>query len=83
MYVCYQQSLRKNPQNTPGDGPKPLSASSFAWIFPIGDAELAHWGHFPLLLSPFIFMHRSMQGATEYFRIPFDHAIEIGGHIEV
>jgi len=24
-----------------------------------------------------------MQGATEYFKIPFDHAIEIGGHIEI
>jgi KUP system potassium uptake protein len=35
------------------------------------------------LLGPFIMMHRMMQGATEYFRIPFDHAIEIGGHIEI
>jgi hypothetical protein len=24
-----------------------------------------------------------MQSATEYFRIPFGHAIEIGGHISV
>ena len=37
----------------------------------------------PLLLAPFIMMHRMMQGATEYFKIPFDHAIEIGGHIEI
>jgi len=37
----------------------------------------------PLFLAPFIFMHRAMQGATEYFKIPFDHAIEIGGHIEL
>ena len=35
------------------------------------------------LLSPFIYMHRSMQGATEYFQIPFNHAMEIGGYIEV
>jgi K+ transporter len=35
------------------------------------------------LLVPFIMMHRMMQGATEYFKIPFDHAIEIGGHIEI
>jgi len=34
-------------------------------------------------LAPFILMHRTMQGATEYFKIPFDHAIEIGGHIEI
>jgi KUP system potassium uptake protein len=37
----------------------------------------------PLLLAPFVMMHRMMQGATEYFKIPFDHAIEIGGHIEI
>ncbi len=36
-----------------------------------------------LVLAPFIFMHRAMQGATEYFKIPFDHAIEIGGHVEL
>ena len=51
--------------------------------FFVGKEKVVAGGHFPLLLSPFIFMHRSMQGATEYFRIPFDHAIEIGGHIEV
>jgi KUP system potassium uptake protein len=37
----------------------------------------------PFVLAPFILMHRTMQGATEYFKIPFDHAIEIGGHIEI
>jgi KUP system potassium uptake protein len=37
----------------------------------------------PWLLAPFVMMHRMMQGATEYFKIPFDHAIEIGGHIEI
>jgi len=36
-----------------------------------------------LLLAPFIYMHRTMQSATEYFKIPFGHAIEIGGHISV
>ena len=51
--------------------------------FFVGKEKVVAGGVFPLLLSPFIFMHRSMQGATEYFRIPFDHAIEIGGHIEV
>jgi hypothetical protein len=24
-----------------------------------------------------------MQSATEFYRIPFDHAIEIGGHVEI
>ena len=37
----------------------------------------------PLLMAPFIYMHRTMQSATEYFKIPFGHAIEIGGHISV
>jgi KUP system potassium uptake protein len=36
-----------------------------------------------LLLSPFIYMHRTMQGATEYFQIPISHSIEIGGYVEV
>ena len=36
-----------------------------------------------LLMAPFIFMHRSMQTAAEYFRIPLNHTIEIGGYIEV
>ncbi len=37
----------------------------------------------PLQMAPFIYMHRTMQSATEYFRIPFGHAIEIGGHIAI
>jgi len=37
----------------------------------------------PWLLAPFIMMHRMMQGATAYFKIPYDHAIEIGGNIEI
>jgi len=36
-----------------------------------------------LLTAGFIFMHRTMQSATEFYRIPFDHAIEIGGHVEI
>jgi K+ transporter len=35
------------------------------------------------LTAAFIFMHRTMQSATEFYRIPFDHAIEIGGHVEI
>lgn len=34
-------------------------------------------------MAPFIYMHRTMQSATEYFKIPYDHAIEIGGHVEI
>jgi K+ transporter len=36
-----------------------------------------------ILTTGFIFMHRTMQSATEFYRIPFDHAIEIGGHVEI
>jgi KUP system potassium uptake protein len=36
-----------------------------------------------LLMAPFIYLHRTMQSATEYFKIPYDHAIEIGGHVEI
>jgi KUP system potassium uptake protein len=36
-----------------------------------------------LLLAPFIYMHRTMQGAAEYFKVPFNHAIEVGGYIEI
>lgn len=36
-----------------------------------------------LLMAPFIYMHRTMQSATEYCKIPFEHAIEIGGLVEV
>jgi hypothetical protein len=35
------------------------------------------------LTAAFIFMHRTMQSATEFYRIPFDHAIEIAGHVEI
>ena len=34
-------------------------------------------------LSLFVLMHRMMLGATDYFKIPPGHAIEIGGHIEI
>jgi len=36
-----------------------------------------------LLLGLFILMHRTMLGATDYFRIPINHAVELGGHIEI
>jgi hypothetical protein len=28
-------------------------------------------------------MHRKIQGATQFFKTPFDHAIDIGDHIEI
>jgi KUP system potassium uptake protein len=31
----------------------------------------------------FILMHRMMLGATDFFKIPPGHAVEIGGHIEI
>ena len=36
-----------------------------------------------IVLAPFIYMHRTMQGAAEYFKVPLNHAIEVGGYIEV
>ncbi len=35
------------------------------------------------ILGLFIMMHRMMLGATDYFKIPPGHAIEIGGHIAI
>ena len=31
----------------------------------------------------FILMHRMMLGATDYYKIPEDHAVELGGHINI
>ena len=31
----------------------------------------------------FIWLHRNMLSATEFFRIPADHVVELGGHIEL
>ena len=31
----------------------------------------------------FILMHRRMLGATDYYKIPEDHAVELGGHITI
>jgi len=31
----------------------------------------------------FIFMHRTMLSATEYFRIPTNRVVELGGQIEI
>jgi KUP system potassium uptake protein len=31
----------------------------------------------------FILMHRMMLGATDYYKIPDDHAVELGGHISI
>jgi KUP system potassium uptake protein len=36
-----------------------------------------------LALAPFIYMHRTMQGAAEYFKVPLNHTIEVGGYIEI
>jgi hypothetical protein len=34
-------------------------------------------------MVPFIYMHRSMQGAWDYFNVPLDHAIALGGYVEI
>jgi KUP system potassium uptake protein len=31
----------------------------------------------------FILLHRMMLGATDYYKIPEDHAVELGGHISI
>ena len=36
-----------------------------------------------LFFGLFILMHRMMLGATDYYRIPEDHAVELGGHISI
>ena len=35
------------------------------------------------LIGLFILVHRAMLGATEYFKIPPGHVVEMGGHIEI
>ena len=37
----------------------------------------------PWHLQLFILLHRIMLGATDYYRIPLDHSLELGGHIEI
>ena len=39
------------------------------------------WRH--LVDRLFILMHRNMLAATDYFKIPPDHVVELGGHIEI
>ena len=57
---------------------------SFADIsYFVGKEKVVATHSSPLLLAPFILMHRTMQGAAEYFSIPLDHVIEVGGYIEV
>ncbi|MGI9134194.1 MAG: KUP/HAK/KT family potassium transporter, partial [Rhodoferax sp.] len=34
-------------------------------------------------LALFIFLHRTMLAATEYYRLPGEHTIELGGHVEI
>ena len=51
--------------------------------FFVGKEKVVAKNSSSLLMAPFIYMHRTMQSATEYFKIPFDHAIEIGGLVEV
>jgi KUP system potassium uptake protein len=51
--------------------------------FFVGKEQVIATHSSPLLMAPFIYMHRSMQGASEYFRVPLDHAIELGGYVEI
>jgi KUP system potassium uptake protein len=51
--------------------------------FFVGKEKVLARGASSWSLSLFIMMHRMMLGATEYFKIPTDHAVELGGHVEI
>ena len=51
--------------------------------FFVGKERVVSKASSALWMAPFIYLHRTMQSATEYFKIPYDHAIEIGGHVEI
>ncbi|MEO0317954.1 MAG: potassium transport protein Kup [Pseudomonadota bacterium] len=51
--------------------------------FFVGKEKVVARGAMTWFLGLFIMMHRMMMGATEYFKIPTDHAVELGGHVEI
>ncbi len=51
--------------------------------FFVGKEKVVARGNASWFLGLFIMMHRMMLGATEYFKIPTDHAVELGGHVEI
>ena len=51
--------------------------------FFVGKEKVVARGASSWSLGLFILMHRMMMGATEYFKIPSDHAVELGGHVEI
>jgi KUP system potassium uptake protein len=51
--------------------------------FFVGKEKVVARGSSSWFLGLFILMHRTMMGATEYFKIPTDHAVELGGHVEI
>ncbi len=51
--------------------------------FFVGKEKVVSRGAASWFLGLFILMHRMMLGATEYFKIPTDHAVELGGHLEI
>ncbi len=65
-----------------------LSAREFQFSlmeisFFVGKERVVSKASSALWMAPFIYLHRTMQSPTEYFKIPYDHAIEIGGHVEI
>ena len=56
-----------------------LMATSFF----IGREKVVPKKSSPWFLNLFVFLHRVMLGATEYFQIPLEHSIELGGYIEI
>lgn len=51
--------------------------------FFIGKDKLMSSHRQPWWFGLFVLMHRNMLGATEYYRIPANHAVEIGAYLEV
>lgn len=51
--------------------------------FFIGKERLLPKRHYSWTFNLFALMHRTMLGATDYYKIPVNHAVEIGGYLEI
>jgi K+ transporter len=49
----------------------------------VGKEKIVTWGSSSFLLGLFILVHRTMLGATEFYKIQPSHVVELGGHIEI
>ncbi len=51
--------------------------------FFVGKERLIPKHRYSWRFSLFALMHRTMLGATDYYKIPVNHAVEIGGYLEI